>query len=88
MWARRDTRFDVYPQNEPLVRVRVEPTGWGPHEVRLSDEKGIELREPYVLVRDCAMSQHCSVTEDHEHCPRETTLGTKACECPCHVQRP
>lgn len=30
------------------------------------------------------LSQHCAVTDDHEHCPRETTLGTQRCVCPCH----
>jgi hypothetical protein len=30
------------------------------------------------------MSQHCAVTEDHEHCPHENTLGTYPCLCPCH----
>ncbi len=30
------------------------------------------------------MSQHCRIMGDHVHCPGETTLGTSACECPCH----
>lgn len=34
------------------------------------------------------VSRHCGVTGDHANCPRETTLGTSLCECPCHEAKP
>ncbi|MFA5053788.1 MAG: hypothetical protein WC565_07005 [Parcubacteria group bacterium] len=49
-WAKRSTRFDVYPKEQPLVRLRVEPTGWG-DEVRLFHENGAKVIEPYELIR-------------------------------------
>ena len=47
-WARRDTRWDVYPQTEPLVRLRVEPDG--PGFVKMFHENGAQTRVGYVLV--------------------------------------
>jgi hypothetical protein len=44
-WARRDTRWDVYPQEEPLVLLRVEP--W-----HMYFEDGAETRTGYILVRE------------------------------------
>ncbi len=35
---------------------------------------------------NATMSQQCGVTEDHEYCSRETTLGTSPCLCPCHSE--
>lgn len=32
------------------------------------------------------LSQACGVTMLHGSCPRETTLGTHACECGCHKE--
>jgi hypothetical protein len=49
-WARRDTRWDPYPQDEPLVRLRVEQDG--PGFVKLFHEAGDKTCEGYVLVRE------------------------------------
>ena len=53
------------------------------------DETIADLNERGFPVKSChclsgRLSQHCALHADHEHCPRETTLGTSACECPCH----
>lgn len=47
-WAQRDNRFDVYPQEGPLVLVRVENDGpWS----KLFDTEGNVLRVGYRLVQ-------------------------------------
>lgn len=54
-WARRDTRWDPYPQNEPLVRLRVESDG--PHFVKMFHESGVKVCEGYILVRPVSLSE-------------------------------
>jgi hypothetical protein len=48
-WARRDTRWDVYPQQQPLERVRVQ-RAWG-QLVDLFHEDGSKVRVGYILDR-------------------------------------
>jgi len=50
VWARKDNRWDVYPQDEPLERLRVEPDG--PHFVRMFYENGGKVRVGYQIVRE------------------------------------
>lgn len=51
VWARRDTRWDVYPQVEPLVRLRVEQDGR--QFVKLFHEDGAKVCAGYIIVKDC-----------------------------------
>jgi hypothetical protein len=41
-----------------------------------------------LATKDEHLSQQCGLYGDHAHCPRETTLGTGPCECPCHGAKP
>jgi hypothetical protein len=53
----------------------------------LSDDRSIETADTEPAPAGPKlheMSQHCGVIGDHAGCPREITLGTSPCECPCH----
>jgi len=55
VWARRETRWDVYPQAQPRVLLRLEPVG--PHFVRLFHPEGHETIEGYEIQCDATADE-------------------------------
>ena len=62
---------------------------FGAHSDGLLRERAglVEAGAVHFSVYSVPTSQACALG-DHDHCPRETTLGTSKCECLCHKGAP